>query len=122
MKKFLVVENVGCRNEDDMFVNTTLKVLGEVETIDEAFDLGVKSLVDYANEQFDYFLDDNEEEAFNEHVSSYLDHVERVEVNYTDSEFPVMTPVPVLDLDWTDEYDYYREVIQVQVIKLKEDK
>jgi hypothetical protein len=29
-----------------------------------------------------------------------------------------MTPVPVLELDWTDEYDYYREVIQVQVIKL----
>ena len=122
MKKFLVVENVGCRNEDDMFVNTTLKVLGEVETIDEAFDLGIKSLTDYANEQFDYFLDDGEEEEFNEHVSEYLDSIERVEVNFTDSEFPVMTPVPVLELDWTDEYDYYREVIQVQVIKLKEDK
>ncbi len=118
MKKFLVVENVGCRSEDDMFVNTTLQVLGEVNTVDEAFDLGVQSLTKYANEQFEYLLDDGEEE-FNEKVSSYLDGIDRVEVNFTDEDFPVMTPVPVLDLDWTDEYDYYREVIQVQVIKLK---
>ena len=121
MKKFLVVENVGCRSEDDMFVNTTLQVLGEADTVDEAFDLGVQSLIKYANEQFDYLLDDGEEEEFNEHVSSYLDSIDRVEVNFTDDNFPVMTPVPVLELDWTDEYDYYREVIQVQVIKLKED-
>ena len=46
MKKFLVVENVGCRNEDDMYVNTTLKVLGEVETIEEARELGFQSLTD----------------------------------------------------------------------------
>ena len=118
MKKFLVVENVGCRSEDDMFVNTTLQVLGEVDTVDEAFDLGVQSLTKYANEQFEYLLDDGEEDEFNEHMSSYLDCIERVEVNFTDDNFPVMTPVSVLDLDWTDEYDYYREVIQVQVIKL----
>ena len=121
MKKFLVVENVGCRNEDDMFVNTTLKVLGEVETIDEARELGFKSLTDYANEQFDYLLDDGKEEEFNTEVNDYLSGIEETEVNYTDSDFPVMKPVPVLELDWTDEYDYYREVIQVQVIKLKED-
>ena len=119
--KLLVVENVGCRNEDDMFVNTTLKVLGEVETIEKARELGFQSLTDYANEQFDWLLDDGNEEAFEREVNDYLSNVEETEVNYTDSEFPVMEPVPVLELDWTDEYDFYREVIQVQVIKLKED-
>ena len=120
MKKFLVVENVGCRNEDDMYVNTTLKVLGEVETIEEARELGFQSLTDYANEQFDYLLDEYPK-GFEKEVNDYLSGSEETEVNYTDSDFPVMKPVPVLELDWTDEYDYYREVVQVQVIKLKED-
>ena len=121
MKKFLVVENVGCRSEDDMFVNTTLQVLGTVDTIDEAFDLGVQSLTKYAHEQFEYLLDDGDEGEFTEYTSSYLDCIDRVEVNFTNEDFPVMIPVPVLELDWTDEHDYYREVIQVQVIKLLED-
>lgn len=121
MKKFLVVENTGCRNEDDMFVNTTLQVLGEADTVDEAVELGFKSLTTYAKEQFDYLLDDGEEEEYKKDFDNYMGSVEQPEVNYTDSEFPVMRPVPVLELDWTDGYDYYREFIQIQVIKLKED-
>lgn len=120
MKKFLVVENVGCRTEDDMFVNTTLQVLGEVDTVDEARELGFQSLTDYANEQFEYLLDEDPKE-YEKEVNDYLSGIEEKEVNYTDSEFPVMIPVLVLELDWTDGYDYYRELIQVQVIKLKED-
>lgn len=118
MKKFLVVENVGCRNEDDMFVNTTLNVLGEVDTVDEAVSLGLQSFTDYAKEQFDYLLDDGEEEEYKKEFDDYISSVERLEVNYTDSEFPVMRPVKVLELDYVDKYDYYRELIQVQVIKL----
>ena len=117
MKKFLVVENTGCRNEDDMFVNTTLQVLGEVDTIDEAVELGLKSLYTYAHEQFEYLLDEYEE-GYKKEFDDYISSAERVEVNYTDSEFPVMSPVKVLELDYVDKYDYYRELIQVQVIKL----